>query len=100
MARLQLWDTVRFFFTHDIRINFFLKAGQEKFRTITSSFYRATHGIVFVYDISNKDSFESVKQWYREIDHYASDSLVKILVGAKKDLDSKRQAFKNSVHKF
>jgi len=73
-VRLQLWDT----------------AGQEKFRTITSSFYRATHGILFVYDITNADSFESIKQWYREIDRYASDNINKVLVANKADLEAQR----------
>ena len=72
--KLQIWDT----------------AGQERFRTITSSYYRGAHGIIVVYDTTDLDSFNNVKQWLHEIDRYASDNVNKLLVGNKSDLTSKR----------
>ena len=72
--KLQIWDT----------------AGQERFRTITSSYYRGTHGIIVVFDVTDQESFDNVKQWLHEIDRYASANVKKLLVGNKCDLASKR----------
>jgi len=73
-VKLQIWDT----------------AGQERFRTITSSYYRGAHGIIVVYDVTDKVSFNNVKQWLGEIDRYACQSVNKLLVGNKADLTEKK----------
>ena len=38
-------------------------AGQERYRTITSSIYKRADGIIIVYDITDKDSFEALRGW-------------------------------------
>lgn len=72
--KLQIWDT----------------AGQERFRTITSSYYRGAHGIIVVYDVTDRASFQNVQQWIHEIDRNAGDACQKLLIGNKADLTGKR----------
>ncbi|CAH3015503.1 unnamed protein product [Porites evermanni] len=73
--RLQVWDT----------------AGQERFRTITSSYYRGAHGVMIVYDIAKKETFNNLNKWLNEVETYANEGVLMILVGNKTDLDSERQ---------
>ena len=65
-------------------------AGQDRFRTITSSYYRGANGIIIVYDITNRDSFSDVQMWCKEIDTYASEGVCRLLVGNKSDLVNRR----------
>ena len=73
--KLQIWDT----------------AGQDRFKTITSSYYRGAHGIIVTYDITDRDSFAKVSEWMSEVDKHADKNVVsRILVGNKKDLEDQR----------
>eukprot|EP01084_Bolivina_argentea_P032766 60660_1 len=74
LVKLQIWDT----------------AGCERFRTIQSAYYRGAHAIIVVYDITNEQTFDDVKQWLFEIDRYANDEVVIFIVGTKVDLQNER----------
>eukprot|EP00753_Platysulcus_tardus_P002838 PLAT11949.1.p1 GENE.PLAT11949.1~~PLAT11949.1.p1 ORF type:complete len:206 (+),score=98.11 PLAT11949.1:846-1463(+) len=82
--KLQIWDT----------------AGQERFRTITSSYYRGAHGIIVVYDVTDLESFNNVKQWLHEIDRYACEGVNKLLVGNKADLVEKKDVSTEAAEEF
>jgi Ras-related protein Rab-1A len=85
-VKMQIWDT----------------AGQERFRTVVSSYFRGSHGLFLIYDITNKDSFKNLENWLKEIEGEASEKVLKILIGNKCDLEEDRdikfeegQAFAN-----
>lgn len=65
LFQLQIWDT----------------AGQERFRSITQSYYRSAHALILVYDISCQPTFDCLPDWLREIEEYASNKVLRILVG-------------------
>lgn len=69
-----------------IKINLWDTGGQERFGTVTSSFYRAAHGVILVYDVTDKKSLANVRCWNEEIERYSRTSICKILVGSKSDL--------------
>jgi GTPase SAR1 family protein len=54
-------------------------AGQERFHTITTSYYRGAMGIMLVYDITNAKTFENISKWLRNIDEVNNMSYVIIL---------------------
>ena len=73
-VKLQIWDT----------------AGQERFRTITQAYYRGAMGILLVYDVTDRQSFENIRNWIKNIKQHASETVRKILLGNKCDMDEKR----------
>ncbi|XP_071479092.1 ras-related protein Rab-40C-like [Diadema antillarum] len=73
-VKLQLWDT----------------SGQGRFCTILRSYSRGAQGILLVYDITNRWSFDGIDRWIREINEHAP-GVPKILVGNRLHLAFKRQ---------
>eukprot|EP01100_Stratorugosa_tubuloviscum_P007234 TRINITY_DN302_c0_g1_i2.p1 TRINITY_DN302_c0_g1~~TRINITY_DN302_c0_g1_i2.p1 ORF type:complete len:216 (-),score=111.44 TRINITY_DN302_c0_g1_i2:27-674(-) len=72
--KLQIWDT----------------AGQERFRTITTAYYRGAMGILLVYDVTDEKSFSNIRNWMRNIEQHATESVNKMLIGNKCDMVDKR----------
>jgi len=64
-------------------------AGQERFRTLTSSYYRKAQAIIIVYDITNKESFDDLEGYIREGNRYSEKS-EKFIVANKMDLVGNR----------
>ncbi|KAK6639527.1 Ras- protein Rab-1A [Polyplax serrata] len=83
-----------------IGVDFWDTAGQERFRTITSSYYRGAHGIIVVYDCTDQESFNNVKQWFEEINRYACERVNKLLVGNKIDMVEKKVVDYNTAKSY
>ena len=73
-VKCQLWDT----------------AGQERFRTLTTSYYRDAQGVVIVYDISDRKSFDNVERWKADVQKHANPEVAMLIVGNKADLGEHR----------
>lgn len=83
-VKLQLWDT----------------AGQETFRTIVSSYYRGAHGVIFVYDITAENTFNSVERWLSEATANLRQKVPMLLIANKVDLQDQRQIATERGAKF
>ena len=76
--RLSIWDT----------------AGQERFRSITKNIYRNANGVLFVYDITNKKSFENIRNWIKDTQRIDKD-IKGIILGNKIDLNNIKEVGKD-----
>lgn len=76
--KLQVWDT----------------AGQEEFRSITRSYYRASAVALVVYDVTRKETFRNARRWIDEIRAEANPSVVLVLIANKIDLTADREVQK------
>jgi small GTP-binding protein len=74
-VKLQIWDS----------------CGQERFNSLTRSYYRNTDAFIICYDISSNKSFENAQFWLKELDKYVDRPIIKILVGTKNDLEELRK---------
>lgn len=73
--KYQIWDT----------------AGQEKYRALTPMYFRGASAAVVVYDITRRDSFNSVRVWIKELKNYSDMGIVIAIAGNKCDLDAERE---------
>ncbi|KAL0239881.1 hypothetical protein GEMRC1_009989 [Eukaryota sp. GEM-RC1] len=82
--KLQIWDT----------------AGKERFQTNTSSWYHNVKGIIVVFDVTNRQSFENVPTWLAKIEGSISENVSVSLVGNKIDLDQIREVTDDEARAF
>ena len=83
-----------------IKLNIWDTAGQERFKTITSAYYKGSHGVVIVYDITDKEGFNNVPNWINEAKKHAGPNIAKILVGNKCDLTQERKVTTQEAREF
>ena len=75
---MQIWDT----------------AGQDRFRAITKNYYKGANGIILIYDVTNLQSYENVKNWIAQIKESANQNVIVYLVGNKIDVKEEDRCVK------
>jgi small GTP-binding protein len=73
--KAQIWDT----------------AGQERYKAITGAYYKGAKGALLVFDLSRKETFDSVDRWVPDLRASADEKVTIILIGNKCDLKERRQ---------
>ena len=81
-VKVKIWDT----------------AGQEEYKSLTKNYFHNSDGIVVVYDVSLKSSFDKVQEWINSIQEYSDKNVQIVLVGNKIDLE--REVSKEEGEKF
>ena len=85
---------IKYITIDDIKVKLLIwdSAGQERFHSITQNYFKGAHGIIFVYDITKKESFENIKEWIKQAEHSATKkNYKKIIVGNKTDCEELRE---------
>ena len=68
--------------------------GQERYRSITSAYYKGAKGTFIVYDITRKGSFDNIEKWITELKTNGDLNIAIVIIGNKSDLDDKREIIK------
>ena len=79
------------FDNNDVKVQIWDTAGQEKYRSITSSYYKGAQGCLLVYDITKKKSFDNIDKWYSELKSNSDEKIYTMLLGNKSDLEENRE---------
>ena len=74
-VNIQIWDT----------------AGQDRFKSITKNYYKGAHGIILIYDVTTRMTFDNVRNWINTIKEEVDDKVNVILVGNKIDNNDNRK---------
>ena len=76
---------------HNIKAQIWDTAGEEKYKAITGAYYKGSKGAFVVYDITRKESFDSVDRWINDLKSTGDSKMTIILIGNKCDLEDKRE---------
>ena len=75
----------------EYKIIFYDTAGQERYKALSSGSVRHCDGIIFMYDINKKRTFDLINEWFQDIYYIKDENFPLILIGNKCDLDEKRE---------
>ena len=83
-----------------IKANYTDTAGQEKFRAISVNYLKGTNGVILVFDLTNKESFDLLDSWMDELKNNNKMDISKVLIGNKADLADKIEVPKEEIENF
>jgi Ras-related protein Rab-1A len=83
-ADLQIWDT----------------CGEERFRTVTRQYYRDSNGVILIFDLTNRNSFDKLESWLQDINNYGPKDTNILLIGNKTDLADERVVSFSDANNF
>ena len=84
ISKIHIWDT----------------AGQERFRSLSVNYMNNSHGFIFIYDITNSESFKNIVNWINLALEKNNHTVINLLVGNKSDLESDRKVSKSEAEAF
>ena len=70
----------------EVKVQVYDTAGQERFKNLTSNYYKAAAGVLVTYDVNDRKTFESVTNWIANLENHGNEDVQKILVASKSDL--------------
>jgi len=82
--KFQIWDT----------------AGQERYRALAPMYYRGAGAAIIVYDVTQEQSFQSVKSWVRELNNHGTQNIILAIAGNKCDLDDRREVQQREAQSY
>jgi len=88
--------------SEEIRVKLTDTAGQERFGSLSSNYLKKANGIILIYDITNRESFEALNNWADEIKEKSKSDEARpiILIGNKLDLEGNRCISKEEGENF
>ena len=84
----------------DYSLQIFDTAGEERFRCITQSYYHLGEGAFIIFDLTNKDTLESVKIWLKDIEEANNNNTKLIILGNKNDLKEEHKIPDDEINDF
>ena len=84
IAKVHIWDT----------------AGQERFKSVALNYYRSSNGFIYVFDITNKESFNNLNFWIDLTNENCESNVINFLVGNKNDIEDGREVTKEEGEEF
>ena len=74
-VKIEIWDT----------------AGQDRFRSIAKNYYKSANGIILIYDVTNRQTYDNVAKWISQIQQEVDQKVIIYIVGNKIDMENQRK---------